>query len=199
MVKYYQKESLTVSNAKMAPGRALPKVLILDRDGVVNYLVERRDGYLSSPRSWEEFSVREDFKIFMQNLDSTIKVFVASNQPEIKRGLSSVELLEEITFYLLDNFRIGGIAYCLHDADDRCDCRKPSPGLLNFIVERENADQGKAIFVGDTSRDRGAAHSAGVAFKLLSQTYNADLMCCDRLTSLTSLLSELNPPKKGQG
>jgi D-glycero-D-manno-heptose 1,7-bisphosphate phosphatase len=49
------------------------------------------------------------------------------------------------------------IAFCPHDDEHSCDCRKPQPGMYQQIAERMGIDLARAIVIGDSRRDLEAA------------------------------------------
>jgi D-glycero-D-manno-heptose 1,7-bisphosphate phosphatase len=57
--------------------------------------------------------------------------------------------------------RIDAVFFCPHTPEDRCDCRKPLPGLVRDIGKRYGIDLKQVPMVGDTLRDLQAAHAAG--------------------------------------
>jgi len=56
---------------------------------------------------------------------------------------------------------IDAIYFCPHGWDDRCDCRKPEPGLLFEAQKELSLDLSRTIFIGDDDRDQLAANAAG--------------------------------------
>jgi len=67
------------------------KYIFLDRDGVINKIIKRSE-IISSPRCMDEFIIRDDFKVFSEKVDKeNYEFFVVTNQPDIKRGLLSMD------------------------------------------------------------------------------------------------------------
>ena len=75
--------------------------IFLDRDGVINEVIFRKD-IVSSPRFIDEFKFREDFLSFAKNVDKTKKFFVVTNQPDVKRKLLRENHLKEMHKKLMD-------------------------------------------------------------------------------------------------
>ena len=72
------------------------KNIFLDRDGIINSIV-KRDGIISSPRSIEEFKLRDDFIKFANSIkDKDFLIFVCTNQPDIKRNLLDLKELQKM-------------------------------------------------------------------------------------------------------
>ena len=63
--------------------------VFFDRDGVLNEIVER-DGKPASPRTPEELVVAADAPQVLSRLrEMGFKIFVVTNQPDVRRGLMS--------------------------------------------------------------------------------------------------------------
>ena len=87
---------------------------------------------------------------------------MVTNQPDVARGLQRAEAVEQMHDWLKSQLPIDDIFACLHDDADRCDCRKPLPGLLLRAAERYHVDPACSYMVGDRWRDIDAAAAAGV-------------------------------------
>lgn len=146
--------------------------VFFDRDGVINEIV-MRDGLVSSPRSMEEFRLRHDFISAFQKFSKlAINLFVVSNQPDVSRGLLRPETLAAMTELLQERFEFREVVYCLHDNKDQCLCRKPKPGMLDYLVEKYAVERDKAIFIGDNVNDILAGSAAGIRTIFLRQSHN---------------------------
>ena len=146
--------------------------VFFDRDGVINEVVLRA-GLVSSPRSLDEFRLRQDFvSAFNQISNFDCSTFVVSNQPDVSRGLLTEAALAEMTELLQASFKFKEVVYCLHDNQDQCLCRKPKPGMLNYLLQKYDIDRGRAIFVGDSSKDILAGSAAGIRTVYLRQVHN---------------------------
>ncbi len=137
------------------------KLIILDRDGVIN---EDSDDFIKSP---EEFIPLPGSLEAMARLSRAgYTIAVATNQSGIARAYFDIDTLNRIheKFYQLlaaHGGEVGGIFYCPHGPDDGCDCRKPKPGLLLDIKARFNTVMQDVPLVGDSLRDLQAARSVG--------------------------------------
>lgn len=135
--------------------------VFLDRDGVLNELVQR-DGADVSPRDPGEFRLRPDAAAAVRELRSAgLPVLVVTNQPDIARGRMPVEALERMTAILKSALPVDDVAVCPHDDADACDCRKPNPGLLLDLASRWDVDLQRSYMIGDSWRDVGAGRAAG--------------------------------------
>lgn len=133
------------------------KLIILDRDGVINYdskhYIKSKDEWLAIPGSLEAI---------VKLKQKGYKIAVATNQSGIARELYTKETLEEIHAEMqrqLNN--IGGeidlFCYCPHHPKAGCDCRKPRVGMLKTIQNYFECDIKQAYFVGDSISDIKAA------------------------------------------
>ncbi|RTR05635.1 D-glycero-beta-D-manno-heptose 1,7-bisphosphate 7-phosphatase [Halomonas nitroreducens] len=139
-----------------------PKLVILDRDGVIN---RDSDDYVKS---------LDEFLPYPQAIDAIARlsragwtVAVATNQSGIARGYYDEATLAAMHGRLETLVRARGgeirrIVHCPHGPDDDCDCRKPLPGLLERLrQELGMASLQGAWMVGDSLRDLQAGEAAG--------------------------------------
>lgn len=138
------------------------KLLILDRDGVINHDSEH---YIKSP---EEFIPIEGSLEAIAALNKAgYLVTVATNQSGVGRGYYSIETLEDIHVKLNSLLtQVGGridlLVYCPHTPEDHCSCRKPKPGLIQTILHRfPEIRPSEVLMVGDSLRDLEAAWEEG--------------------------------------
>ncbi len=143
--------------------------IILDRDGVINvetgYYVKSVDEWQFLPGSAEAIA---------RLSQAGYRLFVATNQAGIARGLYTEQVLSNIHQLMLDGVAMAGgkieaIHYCPHKDEDMCDCRKPKPGLLKQIERQHQVNLSTAVMVGDSVRDLQAALSAGSFAVMISQ------------------------------
>jgi len=138
------------------------KLIILDRDGVIN---EDSDEYIKSADEW--IPIPGSLDAIARLNHSGYAVAIASNQSGIARGYFDIEALAAMTVKMNDMLsqhggRIDAMVYCPHRPKDSCDCRKPKPGMLIEIGNRFKASLNNVLFVGDNINDIKAAHAAGV-------------------------------------
>ncbi|HUO05812.1 MAG TPA: HAD-IIIA family hydrolase [Candidatus Binataceae bacterium] len=150
----------------------ITKAIFLDRDGVINQVV-MRDGKPGSPRTSAEFEFELGVEDELQRLRAAgFKLFVATNQPDIARGLLSIQALETMTQRVVAKCRPDGIKICPHDDRDRCECRKPKPGMLTELAREHGIDLAQAYLIGDSRKDVMAAKAAGSRAIILDRAYN---------------------------
>jgi len=136
------------------------KIVFLDRDGVINKLVER-DGRQVSPRTFDDFEILPGVPLAIRKLNEYgFEVVVVTNQPDISRGLMKVKDLE-LMHQLILELGVHEVRVCPHSDDDNCECRKPKPGLLISYLEENSAFNSILWMVGDQPRDWLAGEAAG--------------------------------------
>lgn len=139
------------------------KLVILDRDGVINY---DSDQYIKSPDEWKPIPGSLDAIARLNQWG--YRVVVATNQSGVGRGLFDMDTLNAIHEKMVRlvtqaGGKIDAIFFCPHTNHDDCGCRKPKPGMLEEIAQRYNADLTDVPVIGDSLRDLQAAVAIGAA------------------------------------
>ncbi|MDO4641997.1 MAG: D-glycero-beta-D-manno-heptose 1,7-bisphosphate 7-phosphatase [Neisseria sp.] len=137
------------------------KLIILDRDGVIN---QDRDDFVKSADEWVPIEGSMDAIAFLSEAGYTVAV--ATNQSGIGRKYFTVQELTEMhnkmhRLVQQAGGQIDGIWFCPHTAVDECDCRKPKPGMVYDIIDRFSAKAEETYMVGDSLRDLQAIDAAG--------------------------------------
>ncbi len=137
------------------------KLVILDRDGVINH---DSDQFIKSPEEWRP--IEGSLEAIARLNQWGWRVVVASNQSGIGRGLFGMDMLNAINDKMVKSLaqvggRLDAIFFCPHAADSTCDCRKPKPGMLLQIADRFNVDLTDMPVVGDSLRDLQAGVAVG--------------------------------------
>jgi len=139
------------------------KAVILDRDGVIN----RYPGDKAYVTSLKKFHFLPSSKKAIVKLNQAgFKVFVASNQAGVGRGIYAKRTLEVITAKMLHEIvkeggKIHKVYYCIHHKEAGCPCRKPKPGLLKKAAKEFRFSIKNTYFIGDSIRDVITARNAG--------------------------------------
>ena len=133
------------------------KLVILDRDGVINH---DSDHFIKSPEEWRPLP--GSIEAIAHLTQWGCRVVVATNQSGIGRGLFDMDTLNAIHDRMvkavaLAGGRIDAIFFCPHAADSTCECRKPRPGMLREIAQRYNTSLAGVPAIGDSLRDLQAA------------------------------------------
>jgi D-glycero-D-manno-heptose 1,7-bisphosphate phosphatase len=146
----------------------------LDRDGVLNR--RRPEGYVTSPEHFELLPRALDAARAAQGAGAAI--VVVTNQGAIGRQLASEGDVEGIHRLLIQGMALAGITLdaiyvCPHhpvapiEAQRRCACRKPKPGLIIQAVQDLNLDLRRSTLIGDQPSDIEAARAAGIVHPIL--------------------------------
>lgn len=152
----------------------MKKLLLLDRDGVLN---QDRPDYVKSLEEWVPIPHSLETVVQLQKRGFLTALF--TNQAGIRKGLYTEETLHVIHAALnqrlqfLGGHALDAIAHCPHHSDyEPCLCRKPQPGLILDIFRRLdiNPKVDTVHLVGDATRDLEAGHRAGVTSLFLVQT-----------------------------
>lgn len=145
------------------------KLVILDRDGVINVDSER---FIKSPDEWKP--IPGSLEAIARLNGAGYHVAVATNQSGIERGLLDMSTLNAIHAKMLKAVQQAGghidvIYYCPHSGDAGCRCRKPEPGMLIDIGQRLNVDLAEVVCIGDSQRDlEAAARVGGIPYLVLT-------------------------------
>lgn len=151
--------------------------IFLDRDGVISKeidLLHRID----------ELELIEGAGEAIKYInDKGYLAIVVTNQPVIARNLCTVEELEKIhakleTMLGQQHAYLNAIYFCPHHPDGgypeerkeykiKCECRKPSPGMLLNAVDDWNIDIQNSYMIGDRNSDVEAGNRAGVKQSVL--------------------------------
>ena len=148
------------------------RAVFLDRDGVINRSVTK-DGKPYPPSSVAEVEVLQGVPDALEKLKGAgFSLVCVTNQPDVARGAQKKEIVEAIHERLIASLCIDEILVCYHDDGDRCQCRKPLPGMLLDAADRLNIDLKKSFMVGDRWRDIEAGQNAGCRTILIEYGYN---------------------------
>jgi D-glycero-D-manno-heptose 1,7-bisphosphate phosphatase len=137
------------------------KLIILDRDGVINF---DSDAFIKNPDEWRP--IPGSLEAVARLNQAGFRVVVASNQSGVGRGLFDMATLNAIHAKMHKlasqaGGRIDAVFFCPHSADSKCACRKPKPGLFQEIASRLHIDLRGVYAVGDALRDVQAAREVG--------------------------------------
>lgn len=157
------------------------KAIFIDRDGTLNVEVS----YLSTK---EQFELLPGVGKSLKKINSSdYRAIVITNQPVIARGDCSVEELKQIhnkleTLISMDGAFIDRIYYCPHHPEKgfkgeienlkiKCNCRKPSTGMIDKAVADINISLEDSWMIGDTTTDIETAKRCNVKSVLVQTGY----------------------------
>jgi len=137
------------------------RAVFLDRDGVINR-AHVREGKPYPPSGLGEVEILPGVpQALMALRRAGFLLIVVTNQPDVARGTTSREAVEDINKHLALQLAIDEFYTCFHDTHDGCECRKPQPGALLAAAQKHNIDPGSSYMVGDRWKDIEAGRRAG--------------------------------------
>ncbi len=152
----------------MKQGSAGTRLIILDRDGVIN---QDSDDFIRSPDAWQP--VPGSLPAIARLTQAGWRVVVASNQSGVGRGYFDMDTLNRIHERMHKRVQEAGgnieAVFACTAVDDENPYRKPNPGMLNAIADRLGLSLIGVPVVGDAARDVEAARRAG-AWPILVRT-----------------------------
>jgi len=128
------------------------RAVFIDRDGTINI----NYGYINNPNDFKMYpSVAKGIKLLQEN---GFKIIIITNQSGIARGHFSEKTLEEIHKKMKkdlskEDAMVDAIYYCPHHPDEKCNCRKPNPGMLEKAIKDFDIDIEKSFIIGDRMLD----------------------------------------------
>jgi D-glycero-D-manno-heptose 1,7-bisphosphate phosphatase len=137
------------------------QLVILDRDGVIN---EDSEDFIKSPEEWH--AIPGSPEAIARLTHANYRVVVTTNQSGMGRGFFDIGDFNRINEKMYREIAnagglIEGIFYCPHRPEDKCNCRKPEPGMLIEICRRLHCDLEGVPAIGDSLRDIKAAQTVG--------------------------------------
>lgn len=145
----------------------MTRLILLDRDGVVNH---DSPDYIKTPDEW--VAIPGSIQAISDLKRSGRLVAVCTNQSGVARGKLSPAQLQAIhqkmTAALAGcGVELDGLVFCPHHPDEGCSCRKPQPGMLLAMMAELNVAPDQTVYAGDSIRDAEAAAAAGCRFVLV--------------------------------
>jgi D-glycero-D-manno-heptose 1,7-bisphosphate phosphatase len=148
-------------NALMKETAAPKRLALIDRDGTIivdKVYLRDPDGIEFAPGAIEGLRLLRD---------AGFALVLITNQSGIARGYFDAATLGRIhdrlqSMLAAEGLRLDAIYFCPHGPDDGCDCRKPAPGMVTKAMHDLGFRPEKAVVVGDSDADMGAAAAAGV-------------------------------------
>jgi len=153
------------------------KAVFLDRDGTLNVAVVR-EGQPFSPQTAAEFTLFDDVRDGCRALQAAGYVLVvATNQPDVGRGLQTQAAVEEIHRKLLLLVpEIARIEVCYDPGGGQPSRRrKPEPGMLLDAAGALGLDLRQSWMIGDRWRDVDCGAAAGVRTVFIDRGYSEKL------------------------
>ena len=148
------------------------KAVFLDRDGVIN---ENRIDYVKNTNELKIFDFVGSSITELKSMG--FLVVVVTNQSAINRGLTTEKLVNEIHDEIqkyLKNYEtvIDRFYFCPHKPNEKCNCRKPKPGLLEKAILEIGIEPNKSWMIGDNDSDIIAGIEVGCQTIKLDNNFN---------------------------
>lgn len=142
---------------------ARSRAVFLDRDGVLNALIQTDAGVSRPPWTIEELKLLDGANEAVELLSKFgFWAFVVTNQPDVGHGLLSIAEANAINNRLRAEIpAIQHVYACFHTQSDRCECRKPRPGMLVEAAQQWGLDLSSCWLIGDRWIDLLAGNRAG--------------------------------------
>jgi D-glycero-D-manno-heptose 1,7-bisphosphate phosphatase len=157
--------------------RPAKPAVFLDRDGVLNEAIVH-DGKPYPPCDLSEFVIAHGARAALEELKREgFLLIVVTNQPDIARGKAKRADVDKINAQLAAILPLDAIEVCEHDDKERCDCRKPKPGMILRAREKLDVDLAGSFMVGDRWRDIEAGRRAGCRTILIGDGYAETFPC----------------------
>lgn len=138
--------------------------VLFDRDGVINVPPPPERRYITRP---QDFHLMPGIAEAIAALNRAgVPVGVVTNQKCVAIGRLRETDLHRIhdrmrALLAAAGARVDDLRYCPHADQDRCDCRKPLPGMILAAAEALRLDLSRSWLIGDQARDITAGKAAG--------------------------------------
>lgn len=167
------------------------KLIILDRDGVIN---EDSKDYIKSAEEWH--ALPGSMQAVAKLSQNGYRVVVVSNQSGLAKRKLDIVKLNEIHRKLLDHLsQFGGsidaFFFCPHDPKANCNCRKPKTGMFDEISGRLHLTLKDVPVVGDKLCDMEAAIKVGAKPILVRTGYGKKTETSEDLPKGVSIYDDL--------
>lgn len=160
------------------------KAFFFDRDGVINYSVNRFEKEYNrviggAPLRLEELKFKPNIKnVFDYVRENGFIPIIVTNQPDWIKKKLLINEYERITTKICETLKINRsqLFECFHKEGYslECLCRKPKSGLFLMAKGLYDLDLNKSWIVGDSWKDIMAAHNAGILNSLFFQDSSKD-------------------------
>jgi D-glycero-D-manno-heptose 1,7-bisphosphate phosphatase len=149
--------------------------IFLDRDGVINRpTIRGRKPY--APRSLAELEILPGVPAALRALKAAgYSLVVVTNQPDIARGALPRTVVDSMNGWLTSILPLDAVLTCAHDDADRCQCRKPLPGLITQAARELRLECAASYMIGDRWRDIEAGRRAGCKTFFIDCGYDEQL------------------------
>ncbi|MBF0314568.1 MAG: HAD-IIIA family hydrolase [Oligoflexia bacterium] len=148
--------------------------IFFDRDGVlIESIVREGKPFAATMRSEVKFiasaaSVCAHFK------SAGFILIMFTNQPDVARKKANAAEVLQINEMVKHELHLDGYYCCTHDDVDRCECRKPLPGMLKMGERDFDIDLTKSFVIGDRTKDMQAGKAVGATTIFIDYGYRGE-------------------------
>ena len=141
--------------------------IFFDRDDTL--IVDK--GYMFNPSDLAYFP--DTIEVLRSLQKKGYLLFIVTNQSGVGRGYFSIDQMHEFNDFMLADLKSHGVeikelVFCPHSPEDSCDCRKPSPKLINELCDKYRIDRTKSYMIGDKKSDIEAGENDNIKSILIS-------------------------------
>jgi D-sedoheptulose 7-phosphate isomerase len=161
------------------------RAVFVDRDGVINRAIVR-NGVPYPPTSLGEFEILPGVaEAILQLKNAGFAVIVATNQPDVAKGIQRREVIEAMHSSLMKELAVDEIKVCWDLDSAEGTSYKPKPGMLLAAAKERAINLTRSYMVGDRWRDVGAGRAAGCFTIFIDRGYaeplreTPDATCAD--------------------
>jgi D-glycero-D-manno-heptose 1,7-bisphosphate phosphatase len=148
------------------------RAVFLDRDGVLNRALVR-EGKPYPPANLSELEILPGVPEACSTLKRAgLGLIVVTNQPDLSRGTMERGAVDAMNAEVRERLGLDDVRVCPHDDADRCDCRKPAPGLLLAAAREWRIALDRSVMVGDRWRDIESGRRAGCKTVFIDYGYS---------------------------
>jgi D-glycero-D-manno-heptose 1,7-bisphosphate phosphatase len=152
---------------------SLKPAAFLDRDGTIIEEV----GYLKDPSQVRLIPGAAEGILRLN--EAGVPVVVVTNQSGVGRGYFPEAAVERVHAEVARQLAARGarwdaVYYCPHHPDERCDCRKPAPGMFRRAAAEHALDLPRSFVVGDKVSDLKAGVQLGCRTVLVLTGYGVE-------------------------
>jgi D-glycero-D-manno-heptose 1,7-bisphosphate phosphatase len=148
------------------------RAVFLDRDGVLNRALVR-EGKPYPPANLSELEILPGVSEACSTLKRAgLGLIVVTNQPDLSRGTMERGAVDAMNAEVRERLGLDDVRVCPHDDADRCDCRKPAPGLLLAAARDWRIALDRSVMVGDRWRDIESGRRAGCKTVFIDYGYS---------------------------
>jgi D-glycero-D-manno-heptose 1,7-bisphosphate phosphatase len=144
------------------------RAIFFDRDGVLNHLVERVDGF-TAPWSIDEFEFVDGAKLAVDLVKKLgYHTFVVTNQPDVYDGMLQQSHLNLMSRLLASWLGIDEVV-CAYERGSAW--YKPNEGMIDTLVRKYKIDRGNSYIIGDSWKDIVAGHRSKLGTIFVGKEY----------------------------